>query len=51
MFEELSKGFENYSGALDYMRKCYFAPGAQRRSVRGLPAANSGWVRYGTSDN
>src|SRR5262245_21356323 len=24
IFEELSRGFEGYSGALDFMRKCYF---------------------------
>ena len=24
VFEELSKRFEHYSGALDFMRKCYF---------------------------
>jgi hypothetical protein len=24
-FEELSRGFERYSGAIDYMRKCFFA--------------------------
>ena len=25
MFEELSRGFEQYSGAIDYMHKCFFA--------------------------
>jgi hypothetical protein len=24
-FDELSRGFERYSGAIDYMRKCFFA--------------------------
>ena len=38
MFEELSKRFENYSGALDYMRKCYLRARAQRGSVRRLRA-------------
>ena len=27
LFEELSKNFEYYSGALDYMRKAHFGPG------------------------
>ena len=26
LFEQLAKNFEDYSGALDYMRKAYFAP-------------------------
>ncbi len=25
IFDELSRGFERYSGAIDYMRKCFFA--------------------------
>lgn len=25
VFDELSRGFERYSGAIDYMRKCFFA--------------------------
>lgn len=28
IFEELSERFENYSGALDFMRKCYFPASA-----------------------
>ncbi len=51
MFEELSKGFENYSGALDYMRKCYFAPAPNEDPFAGFLRQIQGWVRYGLSDN
>jgi len=51
MFEELSKGFENYSGALDYMRKCYFAPAPYEDPFAGFMRQIQGWVRYGLSDN
>jgi hypothetical protein len=51
MFEELSKGFENYSGALDFMRKCYFAPAPHEDPFAGFFRQIEGWVRYGISDN
>jgi hypothetical protein len=51
MFEELSKGFENYSGALDFMRKCYFAPAPNEDPFAGFMRQIQGWVRYGLSDN
>jgi hypothetical protein len=51
MFEELSKGFENYSGALDFMRKCYFAPAPREDPFAGFFRQIQGWVRYGLSDN
>ena len=51
MFEELSKGFENYSGALDFMRKCYFAPAPREDPFAGFFRQIEGWVRYGISDN
>jgi hypothetical protein len=51
MFEELSKGFENYSGALDFMRKCYFAPAPNEDPFAGFLRQVQGWVRYGLSDN
>jgi hypothetical protein len=50
-FQQMSRNFEYYSGALDYMRKAYFAhaPGASpfaefARQVRG-------WIASGLSDN
>jgi hypothetical protein len=51
MFEELSKGFEGYSGALDFMRKCYFAPAPNEDPFAGFLRQIQGWVRYGLSDN
>jgi len=39
IFEELSERFENYSGALDFMRKCYFAASA------GAPSPFAGFLR------
>ncbi|HKV54820.1 MAG TPA: hypothetical protein VJN94_09265 [Candidatus Binataceae bacterium] len=51
MFEELSKGFEHYSGALDFMRKCYFTPGPREDPFAGFFKQIEGWVRYGLSDN
>ncbi|MGH7916333.1 MAG: hypothetical protein ACREQE_02600 [Candidatus Binataceae bacterium] len=51
MFEELSKGFEHYSGALDYMRKCFFVPAANENPFGGFFRQIEGWVRYGISDN
>jgi hypothetical protein len=51
MFEELSKGFEHYSGALDFMRKCYFMPAPREDPFAGFFKQVEGWVRYGLSDN
>jgi len=51
MFEELSKGFENYSGALDFMRKCYFAPSPGEDPFAGFYRHVQGWARNGLSNN
>jgi hypothetical protein len=51
IFEELSKRFEHYSGALDYMRKCYFVPAPHEDPFAGFVKQIEGWVRYGISDN
>jgi hypothetical protein len=51
MFEELSKGFENYAGALDFMRKCYFAPSPTEDPFAGLLKQIEGWMRTHLSDN
>jgi hypothetical protein len=51
MFEELSKGFENYAGALDFMRKCYFAPSAGHDPFAGLLKQAEGWMRARVSNN
>ena len=51
VFEELSKGFEHYSGALDFMGKCYFTPAPNSDPFAGFFKQIEGWVRYGLSDN
>jgi len=51
MFEELSKRFENYSGALDYMRKCFFVPGPKEDPFAGFIKQIEGWVHLRLSDN
>ncbi len=51
VFDELSKGFEYYSGALDYMRKCFFAPAPNEDPFAGFLRQIEGWVRTGLSDN
>jgi hypothetical protein len=51
IFEELSKGFENYSGALDYMRKFFFAPAANENPFGDFIKQIEGWVRVSLSGN
>lgn len=51
MFEELSRGFENYSGALDYMRKCFFAPARNQDPFAGFMEKIEGWVRLRLTSN
>jgi hypothetical protein len=51
MFEELSRGFEHYAGALDFMRKCYFAPGPNEDPFAGFFKQIDGWVRRRLSEN
>jgi hypothetical protein len=51
VFEELSKGFEHYSGALDFMRKCYFAPAPGEDPFAGFFRQVQGWARGGLSNN
>jgi len=52
LFQQLSKNFEYYSGALDYMRKAYFTP----RPGGDSPFATflrevEGWISSGLSEN
>jgi hypothetical protein len=51
-FQQLSKNFEHYSGALDYMRKAYFAPqvGAESPFATFLREVE-GWITTGMSTN
>lgn len=51
LFEQLAKNFEDYSGALDYMRKVYFALPPGRSPFARFLQEVEGWVRTGLSDN
>ncbi|MBV8771519.1 MAG: hypothetical protein JO166_04180 [Deltaproteobacteria bacterium] len=51
VFEELSNRFEHYSGALDFMRKCYFVPAPNEDPFSGFFKQIEGWVRHGISHN
>ena len=51
IFEELSKRFEHYSGALDFMQKCYFAPSPNQDPFAGFFRQIEGWVHDGISRN
>lgn len=50
-FQELSKNFEYYSGALDYMRKAYFTPDPGRSPFEAFLRQVEGWITSGLSDN
>lgn len=51
LFQDLSKNFEYYSGALDYMRKACFAPSAGEHSFGQFLRQVEGWMKVGLSDN
>jgi hypothetical protein len=51
LFQELSKNFEYYSGALDYMRKAYFAPAAGENPFDQFLRQVEGWIKVKLSDN
>ncbi len=51
MFQQLSTNFEYYSGALDYMRKAYFAPQPGQSPFDQFLLEVEGWVATGLSDN
>ena len=50
-FQELSKNFEFYSGALDYMRKAYFAPQPGDNPFATFLRQVQGWITTGLSEN
>lgn len=51
LFQELSKNFEHYSSALDYMRKVYFAPLPGEDPFGQFLRQVQGWVQVSLSDN
>lgn len=51
LFQELSKKFEYYSGALDYMRKAYFAPEPGEDPFAGFLRQVEGWIEVALKEN
>lgn len=50
-FDQLAKKFEDYSGALDYMRKAYFTPQPGQSPFAEFLQRVEGWITSGLSDN
>jgi hypothetical protein len=51
LFQELSKKFEYYSGALDYTRKAYFATEPGEDPFAGFLRQIEGWMRVNLTEN
>jgi len=51
LFQELSKKFEYYSGALDYTRKAYFAAEPGEDPFAGFLRRVEGWIKVNLTEN
>jgi len=51
LYQELSKKFEYYSGALDYTRKAYFAPAPGEDPFAGFTRQVEGWIKDNLTEN
>lgn len=51
LFQELSNKFEYYSGALDYMRKAYFAAAPGEDPFAGFLRQIEGWINVNLKEN
>jgi hypothetical protein len=51
LFQELSKKFEYYSGALDYTRKAYFAAEPGEDPFAGFLRHIEGWMKVNLTEN
>ena len=51
LFQELSKKFEYYSGALDYMRKAFFVPEPGEDPFAGFMKRIEGWMKINLTEN
>jgi hypothetical protein len=51
LFQELSKKFEFYSAALDYMRKAYFASEPGEDPFAGWLKRVEGWIKTNVTEN
>ena len=51
LYQELSKKFEYFSGALDYMRKAYFVPEPGKDPFTGFLKQIEGWMKVNITEN
>jgi hypothetical protein len=51
LYQELSKKFEYYSGALDYTRKAYFSKAPGEDPFAGFARQVEGWIKDSTAAN
>jgi hypothetical protein len=51
LYQELSKKFEYYSGALDYTRKAYFAAAPGEDPFAGFVRQVEGWMKVNLTEN
>lgn len=51
LYQELSKKFEYYSGALDYTRKAYFATAPGEEPFSGFVRQIEGWMKTNLAEN
>ena len=51
LYQELSKKFEYYSGALDYTRKAYFSTAPGEDAFAGFVRQIEGWMKVNTTEN
>jgi hypothetical protein len=51
LYQELSKKFEYYSGALDYTRKAYFAAEPGEDPFAGFLRQVEGWIKVNMTEN
>jgi hypothetical protein len=51
LYQELSKKFEYYSGALDYTRKAYFASAPGEDPFAGFVRQVEGWIKVNVTEN
>jgi len=51
LYQELSKKFEYYSGALDYTRKAYFAAAPGEDPFAGFARQIEGWMKVNITEN
>ena len=51
LYQNLSEKFEYYSGALDFMRKAYFAPEPGKDPFQGFLKQVEGWMKVNITEN